>query len=145
LLIPTRLVNYKNRQPHRRDAVSAKAVAITREQGQGVNIPKDNWLGFIGDVQKFTGEVTFKTSLRIDGHFSGHVNSENGTLTVSAGAKLSEAVIDVAVARINGKVEGEIKANQLVLGQTADVTADVSTQTLIVEEGALFNGRCCSA
>lgn len=123
--------------------MSAKAVAI-REPGQGINIAKDNWLGFIGDVQKFTGEVTFKTSLRIDGHFSGHVNSESGTLTVSAGAKLSEAVIDVAVANINGKVEGEIKADQLVLGHTADVTGEVSTRSLIVEQGALFNGRCCN-
>lgn len=122
--------------------MSAKAVAMVREPAPGSNIAKDNWLGFIGDVQKFTGEVTFKTSLRIDGHFSGQVNSETGTLTVSAGAKLSEAVIDVAVAKINGKVEGEIKANQLVLGRTADVTGDVSARSLVIEEGALFNGRC---
>jgi cytoskeletal protein CcmA (bactofilin family) len=122
--------------------VSAQAVARIKEPGQGLNIAKDNWLGFIGDVQKFTGEVTFKTSLRIDGHFSGQVNSENGTLTVSAGAKLSKAVINVAVANINGRVEGEITANQLVLGHTADVTGAVSARTLIVEEGALFNGRC---
>ncbi len=124
--------------------MSAKAVAMVREPAPGSNIAKDNWLGFIGDVQKFTGEVTFKTSLRIDGHFSGQVNSETGTLTVSAGAKLSEAVIDVAVAKINGKVEGEIKANQLVLGRTADVTGDVSAHSLVIEEGALFNGRCCN-
>lgn len=124
--------------------MSAKAVAMVREPAQVSNIARDNWLGFIGDVQHFTGEVTFKTSLRIDGHFSGQVNSENGTLTVSAGAKLSEAVIDVAVAKINGKVEGEIKAHQLVLGPTADVTGDVSAGSLVIEEGALFNGRCCN-
>ena len=119
-----------------------KHLREVRNTPGGINIPKDNWLGFVGDVLKFTGEVTFKTSLRIDGHFSGQVNSQNGTLTVSAGAKLSEAVINVAVAKINGTVEGQVNANELVLGRTANVTGDVSTRTLIIEEGALFNGRC---
>jgi len=122
--------------------VSAQAVARSKEPVRGINIPRDNWLGFVGDVLKFTGEVTFKTSLRIDGHFSGRVKSETGTLTVSTGARLSEAVINVATANINGTVEGEIKADELVLGRTADVTGDLSARVLVIEEGALFNGHC---
>ena len=90
---------------------------------------------------KFSGEVTFKSSLRIDGNFSGQVNSENGTLTVGFGAKISQAVINVAVAKINGTVEGEVNAGELVLGRTAIVTGNISARTLVVEEGALFNGR----
>jgi cytoskeletal protein CcmA (bactofilin family) len=122
--------------------VSAQAVATTREREQRVNVPKDNWLGFVGDVVKFSGEVTFKTSLRIDGNFSGKVNSPNGTLVISTGANLSEAVINVAVAKINGAVEGEVNAGEVVLGRTAKLTGDVSAQSLIIEDGALFNGRC---
>jgi cytoskeletal protein CcmA (bactofilin family) len=122
--------------------VSAQAVATTRERDQRVNIPKDNWLGFVGDVVKFSGEVTFKTSLRIDGNFCGQVNSRNGTLVVSTGANISEAVINVAVAKINGCVEGQVNAAEVVLGRTANVTGDVSAQSLIIEDGALFNGRC---
>ena len=122
--------------------MSAQAVATTREREQRVNVPKDNWLGFVGDVVKFSGEVTFKTSLRIDGNFSGKVNSPNGTLVISTGANLSEAVINVAVAKINGAVEGEVNAADVVLGRTAKLTGDVSAQSLIIEDGALFNGRC---
>ena len=122
--------------------MSAQAVATTREREQRVNVPKDNWLGFVGDVVKFSGEVTFKTSLRIDGNFSGKVNSPNGTLVISTGANLSEAVINVAVAKINGAVEGEVNATEVVLGRTAKLTGDVSAQSLIIEDGALFNGRC---
>lgn len=122
--------------------MSAQAVATTKEREQRVNIPKDNWLGFVGDVVKFSGEVTFKTSLRIDGNFSGKVNSPNGTLVISTGANLSEAVINVAVAKINGAVEGEVNAAEVVLGRTAKLTGDVSAQSLIIEDGALFNGRC---
>lgn len=91
---------------------------------------------------KFSGEVTFKSSLRIDGIFCGHVNSQDGTLIVSAGAQVKQAVIDVGVAQINGTVEGEIKAKRIVLGRTANVTGNISARSFIVEEGALFNGRC---
>jgi len=122
--------------------VSTQAVARSKERGPGVNIPRDNWLGFIGDVVKFTGEVTFKTSLRIDGNFSGQVSSENGTLTISTGAKVSDAVIHVAAAKINGTVEGQVHADELVLVRTADLTGDVSVRSLVIEEGAVFNGRC---
>ena len=122
--------------------MSAQAVATTRERDQRKNIPKDNWLGFVGDVVKFAGEVTFKSSLRIDGNFSGQVSSKEGTLVVSTGANISHAVINVAVAKINGTVEGEVNAEELVLGRTAKVVGNVTAQSLIVEEGALFDGRC---
>lgn len=123
--------------------MSGQAVARSEEHGRRVNIPKDNWLGFIGDVIKFTGEVRFKSMLRIDGHFSGRVSSSDGTLIVSDGAEVTQAVIEVAIARINGTVEGDIRASkELVLGRTAVVTGEVMTPALTVEEGALLNARC---
>lgn len=116
-------------------------MATTAERPQRISTPKDNWLGFVGDVLKFTGEVQFRSMLRIDGHFSGHVDSADGTLIVSTGAQVSEAVINVAVAKINGTVEGDINASEeLVLGPTANVTGKVSARKLSVAEGALFNG-----
>jgi cytoskeletal protein CcmA (bactofilin family) len=123
--------------------VSSQAVATSEERSQRTNIQKDNWLGFVGDVLKFTGEVKFKSMLRIDGNFSGHVTSSDGTLIVSNGAHVTEAVINVAVAKINGTVEGDINASkELVLGRTASVTGKVASPALIIEEGARFNGTC---
>jgi cytoskeletal protein CcmA (bactofilin family) len=107
------------------------------------NFNKDNWLGFVGDVVKFTGEVCFKSMLRIDGHFSGHVTSPDGTLIISTGAEVTQAVIKVAVAKINGTVEGDILASkELVLGRTANVKGQVTSPALVVEEGAQLNGNC---
>lgn len=121
--------------------MSSGAVARTAEHPQRVKPPQDNWLGFVGDVIKFTGEVQFKSMLRIDGHFSGHVDSVEGTLIVSNGAQVREAVINVAVAKINGIVEGDINASrELVLGPTANVTGTVSACLLTVEKGAIING-----
>jgi cytoskeletal protein CcmA (bactofilin family) len=123
--------------------LSSQAVARIDERTQRANMQKDNWLGFVGDVLKFTGEVQFKSMLRIDGHFSGRVTSPDGTLIVSNGAEITEAVINVAVAKINGTVEGDVSATkELVLGRTASVTGKVSARALVVEEGALFNGIC---
>lgn len=123
--------------------MSAPAVAKREGSPRRVNIPKDNWLGFIGDVTKFTGEVHFKSMLRIDGHFSGSVSSEDGTLVVTDGAQLTRAVIEVAVAKINGTVEGDIHATkELVLGRSASVTGKVSSPALTVEEGAQLNAKC---
>ncbi len=123
--------------------MSSPAVARRQESTRRVNIPKDNWLGFIGDVTQFTGEVRFKSILRIDGHFSGSVSSPDGMLVVTDGAKITHAKIQVAVAKINGTVEGEIHATkELVLGRTASVTGKVIAPTLTVEEGAQLNAKC---
>jgi cytoskeletal protein CcmA (bactofilin family) len=123
--------------------MSSQAVAQREDRKPRTNSQKDNWLGFIGDVMKFTGEVNFRSMLRIDGHFSGHVTSADGTLIVSDGARLTQTVINVAVAKINGSVEGDIRASkELVLGRTATVTGEVSAAALVVEEGAVLNGSC---
>ena len=115
----------------------------TLVNNQRTNVNKDNWLGFVGDVVNFTGEVCFKSMLRIDGHFSGNVTSEDGTLIVSTGAQVTKAVINVAVAKINGTVEGDIRATkELVLGRTANVNGQVAAPALVVEEGAQLNGSC---
>ena len=130
--------------------MSTKAVASNDERGkprlvngQQGNVNKDNWLGFVGDVVDFTGEVSFRSMLRIDGRFSGNVISQNGTLIVSTGAEVTKAVIKVAVAKINGTVEGDILASkELVLGRTANVKGVVTAPALVVEEGAQLNGHC---
>ena len=123
--------------------MSTQAIASNSDRHRGINVNKDNWLGFVGDVVNFSGEVRFKSMLRIDGHFSGNVTSSDGTLIVSSGAEITEAVIKVAVAKINGTVEGDIHASkELVLGRTANVIGQVEAPALVVEEGARFNGSC---
>ncbi|HKY30567.1 MAG TPA: polymer-forming cytoskeletal protein [Pyrinomonadaceae bacterium] len=123
--------------------MSSQAVSRSEDRNRRVNVQKDNWLGFVGDVLKFAGEVSFKSMLRIDGNFSGQVTSPDGTLIVSNGAQVTEALIKVAIAKINGTVEGDIQASQEVeLGPTASVTGKVTTRTLVVQEGASFNGSC---
>lgn len=98
--------------------------------------------GFVGQNADLTGEANFKGMLRIDGRFRGKVNSVDGVLIVSAGGVV-EANIEVATARINGTVNGDIKATQRVeFGRTARVRGDVRTPSLVIEQGAIFEGNC---
>ena len=123
--------------------MSSRAVAASEDQAYLVNGLKDGSLGFVGDVLSFKGEIHFKSMLRIDGKFSGRVDSPGGTLIISSGALVTGAAINVAVAKINGTVEGEINASeQLVLGRTAKVAGALTVGELVVEEGALFDGKC---
>ncbi|MGI8566551.1 MAG: bactofilin family protein, partial [Pyrinomonadaceae bacterium] len=75
--------------------------------------------GFVGTGTTLTGEANFKGMLRIDGHLSGHVGSEKGTLIISSGGQV-DANIEVAAAKINGIVNGDIIATERIeLGRTA--------------------------
>jgi cytoskeletal protein CcmA (bactofilin family) len=89
-----------------------------------------------------TGEANFKAMMRVDGHLSGRVSSSSGTLIVGANGKV-DANIEVAVAVIHGTINGDIIATQrLELGRAAKVNGNIQTPSLIIEQGAVFEGSC---
>lgn len=120
----------------------APARALTESDALARDIKEGVVGGFIGKNADLTGEANFKGMLRIDGRFSGAINSEDGTLIVSAGGVV-EASVEVATARINGTVNGDIKATRRVeFGRSAQVRGDIRTPSLVIEDGAIFEGNC---
>lgn len=119
---------------------AARAVAETEALAREI---KDGTMsGFVGGGTVLSGEANFKGMLRVDGHLTGRITSENGTLIVSSGGRV-DADINVAAAKINGVVNGDIVARErLELGRTAQVYGDIRTPTLVIEEGAVFEGSC---
>ncbi len=98
--------------------------------------------GFVGVHSVVSGETNFKGMLRVDGRVSGRINSQDGTLIVSAGGQVA-ADIEVAVAKINGTVNGDIHARERIeFGRTARVSGNIHTPALIIEQGAIFEGSC---
>ena len=80
--------------------------------------------------------------LRVDGHLTGKVSSEGGTLIVGNNGQV-DADIDVAVATIHGTVNGDIIASQrLEFGRAAKVNGNIQTPSLVIEQGAVFEGSC---
>jgi cytoskeletal protein CcmA (bactofilin family) len=116
--------------------------AVTESEALARDLREGVVSGFVGGSTVVSGDAEFKGMLRIDGRFTGRVRSEKGSLIVSAGGVV-EANIEVASAKINGTVNGDINATGRVeLGRSARVHGNIQTPALIIEEGAIFEGNC---
>ena len=120
----------------------ATAKAQTESESLAREIKDGTLSGFVGSGTIMTGEANFKAMLRVDGQLSGRVNSETGTLIVGSHGQV-DANIEVAIATIHGTVNGDIIATQrLELGRAAKVNGNVQTPSLMIEQGAIFEGSC---
>src|SRR5437773_2901797 len=100
---------------------AASIKALTESETIAREIKDGTLSGFVGSGTSVTGEATFKAMLRIDGHLSGRITSNTGMLVVGSGGQV-DANIEVAVASIQGVVNGDIIAGQRVeLGRAAKV------------------------
>lgn len=116
--------------------------AVTESEALARDLREGVVSGFVGGSTVVSGDAEFKGMLRIDGRFTGRVRSEKGSLIVSAGGVV-EANIEVASAKINGTVNGDIIATGRVeLGRSARVNGNIQTPALVIEEGAVFEGNC---
>jgi len=116
--------------------------AMTESETLARDIKEGTLSGFVGGGTIVTGEANFKAMMRVDGHLSGRVSSSSGTLIVGANGKV-DANIEVAVAVIHGTINGDIIATQrLELGRAAKVNGNIQTPSLIIEQGAIFEGSC---
>ena len=95
---------------------------------------------FIDQGSEFSGKLSFKDTVRIDGRFEGEISSEN-TLIVGESGSVT-ATIKSQVVIISGEVHGEINASgQVVLHKTARVDGNIHSPRLAMEDGAVFTGR----
>ena len=121
---------------------SSGSRAMTESETLAKDIKEGTLSGFVGGGTVVTGEANFKAMMRVDGHLSGRVSSSSGTLIVGANGKV-DANIEVAVAVIHGTINGDIIATQrLELGRAAKVNGNIQTPSLIIEQGAVFEGTC---
>lgn len=119
---------------------------VSRPATDSENIARDikegKLSGFVGHGTSLTGDTTFQMMLRVDGHLTGTVSSDGGTLIVGNNGRL-DANVSVGVANVNGTINGDITATEKIhLGRTARVVGNISTPKLVIEEGAIFEGGC---
>jgi cytoskeletal protein CcmA (bactofilin family) len=93
----------------------------------------------LADDVDINGTMTFKTSVMIKGTFKGQINSE-GLLVVDQKAKVT-ATITTKVLISHGEIEGDVTAGeQVVLKETAVQTGNITTPSIMMENGAIMNG-----
>ncbi|HEX5708645.1 MAG TPA: polymer-forming cytoskeletal protein [Pyrinomonadaceae bacterium] len=121
---------------------STPSRALSESEALARDIKEGIMSGFVGGTTVLNGEAEFKGMLRVDGHLTGRVTSEKGTLIVSAGGRV-DANISVATAKVNGTVNGDIVATERIeFGRNAQVRGNIQTPALIIEQGAIFEGSC---
>ena len=87
-----------------------------------------------------TGDLDTGGSLRIDGKLEGNVRRAD-TVVIGVGASMTGDVHAREVV-IGGTIIGNVHATERVeLQATAIVTGDIVTQTILVQEGGVVNGR----
>jgi len=121
---------------------AATPKALTESETIAREIKDGSLSGFVGSGTVITGEASFKSMLRVDGRFSGRITSGTGTLIVGAGGQV-DANVEVSVAQIHGVLNGDIIAGQRIeLGRAAKVSGNIQTPSLVIEQGAVFEGSC---
>jgi cytoskeletal protein CcmA (bactofilin family) len=121
---------------------AATPKALTESETIAREIKDGSLSGFVGSGTVITGEASFKSMLRVDGRFSGRIQSTGGALIVGSGGQV-DANIEVSVATIHGIVTGDIIAtDRIELGRAAKLTGNIQTPSLMIEQGAVFEGSC---
>jgi cytoskeletal protein CcmA (bactofilin family) len=86
------------------------------------------------------GTITTDRDLRIEGRVSGAILCD-GVLTISSGAEV-DAEIDAADIIVSGTMSGKVRCRgRLEIRATGTVRGDVTTGTLIIVEGARYEGQ----
>ena len=112
-----------------------------RNQGTMRATDGDALTAFLGKGTRITGTLVFEGPSRIEGHVEGEVSAQD-TLTVGESAVVN-ARIKGTVVLIRGTVTGDVvAATRLEIRAPAKVTGDITAPTLVVEEGAILEGRC---
>jgi cytoskeletal protein CcmA (bactofilin family) len=115
---------------------------VSESESMARDIKEGRLSGFVGHGTVLTGETNFQAMLRVDGHLTGKVGSDNGTLVIGTDGRV-DADITVAAAVINGTVNGDIIATEKVeLGRASRVVGNITTPQIVIEPGAVFEGSC---
>jgi len=102
--------------------------------------PAQELNALLGRGSEFDGKLAFEGTVRIDGTFSGEITT-NDTLIVGEGAKVT-AEISCGTVVVHGEITGNIRAAQAVeLHKPARVQGDITSPSLMVERGVVFEGR----
>ncbi len=100
---------------------------------------KDNFSTLLGPGAEYQGKLVFKGQVRIEGRFSGEIQSD-GKLVLGRNAEV-DATIRVQELEVQGTLRGDILVEKrTVLYRTAKLYASLTTPLLTMEEGALLQG-----
>jgi cytoskeletal protein CcmA (bactofilin family) len=113
---------------------------LARRSGPSAPSTTGSGYSLLDSQLSLTGDLDTAGSLRIDGKLDGTIRRAD-TVVLGVGASMSGDVHAREVV-IGGTLTGNVHATERVeLQATAIVTGDILTQTILVQEGGVVNGR----
>jgi cytoskeletal protein CcmA (bactofilin family) len=94
----------------------------------------------LGEGLKITGQIDSNEPLFVNGELVGTLRLPDHRLTVGANGKIRASVCAKEV-EIFGMIEGEVKANKVVIRKNGRLLGDVRTLALVIDAGAWFEGK----
>ena len=108
----------------------------------GMKKPKRGIQTLLGPETTLEGKLAFDGAVRLDGHFTGTIESEEGMMVVGEKAVV-HADISVHRAVVYGEVSGNIHArNCIELHAPARVFGDLYAPAVVIDAGVVFHGKC---
>lgn len=128
-----------SKEEGQKSVASTGTPALRREDGT-VQRPGDVHT-LIGKGSEFDGKLSFEGQVRIDGKFTGQIQTKD-VLVIGEGAKVM-AEISAGTVIVNGVVEGNIKAATLIeLKQPGKVKGNLESPAISIDRGVIFEGSC---
>jgi len=95
----------------------------------------------LGQGSRVEGKLSFEGSVRIDGEVQGEINAKD-TVTIGETAVVSAKIHAKAVVLL-GRLDGDVAAQKRVeLRSPGKLTGNISTPSLVIHEGVVFEGHC---
>jgi cytoskeletal protein CcmA (bactofilin family) len=95
----------------------------------------------LGENTSFEGKMGFEGMARLDGKFDGEIFS--GDILIIGETATVNAEINVSSLLIDGRVSGDVSATgKIEIHSTGKLYGNITTPTLVIEEGGLFDGTC---
>jgi cytoskeletal protein CcmA (bactofilin family) len=89
------------------------------------------------------GNLKAPAYARIDGHITGDIIVDEGLILGEKGSIQGNVITKEMV--VYGTVNGNLQTNSLEIKASGKVTGEIRTQTLMVENGAVYNGSLSMA
>ncbi|ADL68598.1 bactofilin family protein [Thermoanaerobacterium thermosaccharolyticum] len=95
----------------------------------------------IGKNTTIEGNIKSQGTMRIDGNVTGKIEVQ-GSMIIGDNSKI-EADIKADNISISGEITGNLTVkNQVQITSNGKVYGDIEVQNLIIDEGAIFEGKC---
>jgi len=135
-----RILGLYNHWERTSDDLARSSSSTTTRINQKVPSTRVRETAAVTETLTITGHLLIREPLQVNGEVVGTLELPDDRLTVGPNGNV-RATVSAKEIEIFGVIEGEVKADRVIVRKRATLIGDVCTRALIIESGAWFEGR----